>query len=191
MEEQDLTHFRSISWCGAILSDTSLTITPTFSRQPKPNSEDSLFAITFQTPSTISHCLSLHTQNTTDTNWISEVHTLMTLGVGMNGGPKMLHGGVIATLMDDVIGTLLTVNKHHKTGDPLSSSTVTAYMNVKYLKPVETPQTVLVVAKSREVPDVKGKKFFMDAEIRDGDGNVLAKADSLWIRLAKKEEAKL
>lgn len=97
----------------------------------------------------------------------------------------MLHGGVIATLMDDVIGTLLTINKHHKTGDPLSSSTVTAYMNVKYIKPIQTPQTVLVIAKSRGAPDAKGKKYFMDAEIRDGGRKVLARADSLWIRSAR------
>ncbi len=103
----------------------------------------------------------------------------------------MLHGGIIAALLDDVIGTLLTVNKNHSNGDPLSASTVTAYLNVKYLKPVRTPQTVLVVAKSRETPGMSGRKYLMDAEIRDADGNVLAKADSLWIRLIKKDGANL
>lgn len=101
----------------------------------------------------------------------------------------MLHGGIIATLMDDVIGTLLTVNKHHKTGEPLSGNTVTAYLNVKYLRPVKTPQTVLVVARSKETPDGRSRKYGMEAEIRDGEGMVLAKADSLWIRLEK--EARL
>lgn len=97
----------------------------------------------------------------------------------------MLHGGIIATLMDDVIGTLLTINKYHKTGKSLSHNTVTAYLNVKYLRPVKTPQTVLVLAASRETPDGKSRKYRMEAEIRDGEGVVLAKADSLWIRLEK------
>ncbi|KUJ13660.1 thioesterase superfamily protein, partial [Mollisia scopiformis] len=186
MEERDLPHFRSIPWCMSILSGPAFIITPTFSRQFKANTEDSLFATTFQTPSTISHCLSLHSHPLPDSQWIPEVRSLMTLGLGMNGGPAMLHGGVIATLMDDVIGTLLTVNKNHSTGDPLSVNTVTAYMNVKYLRPIATPQTVLVIAKSRGTLDAKRKKFLMDAEIRDGEGTVLAKADSLWIRMVKK-----
>jgi len=101
----------------------------------------------------------------------------MTLGTGMNGGALLLHGGIIATLMDDVIGTLLTVNKDANSL-PLTHKTVTASMNVSYLKPVPTPGTVLVVARCREV---RGRKLYMDAEVRDGEGVLLAKADSLWI----------
>jgi len=110
---------------------------------------------------------------------------MVTLGTGMNGGAFALHGGIIATLMDDAIGTLLTVNKFGKEDGkaiPLSSSTVTAYLNVQYLKPVKTPQTVLIVARCKEV---KGRKYFMEAEVKDGEGNVLAKADSLWIRIVR------
>lgn len=94
----------------------------------------------------------------------------------------MLHGGIVATLMDDVVGTLMTVNQD-KALMPLSSSTVTAYMNVQYLRPIATPQTVLVVAKSREV---KGRKFYVDSEIRDDEGTILAKAESLWVRFKER-----
>jgi uncharacterized protein (TIGR00369 family) len=100
----------------------------------------------------------------------------MTLGTGMNGGPYMAHGGLIATLLDDTIGTLLTVNKDQE-GSPLTNNTVTVSLNIKYLRPVKTPQTVLVVATCREV---KGTKFYMNAEIRDERGKVLANADSVW-----------
>lgn len=94
----------------------------------------------------------------------------------MNGGPNALHGGIIAALMDDVIGTLLTINKD---GEAINSSTVTATLNVRYLRKVVTPQTVVVVARCREVKD---RKVFMEAEVVDGEGNVLAKADSMWIK---------
>lgn len=105
----------------------------------------------------------------------------------------MLHGGIIATIMDDVIGTLLTVNKDEQRGEPLSRDTVTAYMNVKYMRPVATPQTVLVVARSKGTLGGKGgrRKYLLEAEIRDGKGRVLATADSLWIRLSREEEARL
>ena len=89
----------------------------------------------------------------------------------------MLHGGIIATLMDDVIGTLMTVNQN--------PSAVTAYMNVRYLMPVVTPQTVLVVAKSRGSIG-EARKVFVDAEVRDSVGVVLAKAEALWVRFKER-----
>ncbi|TVY84826.1 Verlamelin biosynthesis protein B [Lachnellula suecica] len=177
MEEPDYLHFQSIPWCSPLLKDPAFVVTPTFSRQPKVSTEDSLIAETFQTSKTIPFCLSLYRAPASGTTWISEVVTLMSLGTGLNGGPALLHGGVIATLMDDVIGTLLTVNKDAN-AMPISSTTVTASLNVSYLRSVPTPGTVLVVARCREV---NGRKYQMEAEVRDGKGTVLAKADSLWI----------
>jgi uncharacterized protein (TIGR00369 family) len=184
MQEPDHAHFQSIPWCAQLLQDPEFVITPTFSRQPKDSTEDSLFAETFRTNSTIKACLSLYKASPQGTTWISEVRTLMTLGTGMNGGAHLLHGGVIATLMDDVIGILLTVNEDQD-ALPLSSKTVTAGLNVSYLKPVKTPGTVVVVARCREV---KGRKYYTEAEVRDGEGAVLAKADSLWIGTKREEK---
>jgi acyl-coenzyme A thioesterase PaaI-like protein len=184
MGEPDLAHFESIPWCSTIINDPSFTITPTFSRHPKPDTEDSLTATTLKSPSAIAHCLSLYRRPPPSVTWISEVRSLMTLGTGMNGGPFILHGGIVAVLIDDVIGTLMTVNRDTERM-PLSSGAVTAYLNVRYANPVVTPTTVLVVAWSREV---KGRKFWMEAEVRDEAGLVLAKAESLWIRVRKPEE---
>lgn len=86
--------------------------------------------------------------------------------------------------MDDVTGTLLTINKDPN-DFPYTSSTVTAYLNIQFMNPVQTPQTVLVIARSRQL---KGRKFFMDSEIRNGDGTVLAKSDSLWIQVQRPKE---
>jgi acyl-CoA thioesterase FadM len=112
----------------------------------------------------------------------------MTLGTGMNGAPFMLHGGIVATLMDDCVGTLMTVNEaatEDQESVPLSSMAVTAYMNIQYKSPISTPQTVLVMAKSREV---KGRKFYLDSEIRDEYGHVLATAESLWISVVQHQK---
>jgi acyl-CoA thioesterase FadM len=112
----------------------------------------------------------------------------MMLGTGMNGAPFMLHGGIVATLMDDVVGTLMTVNEtttEDEKSVPLSSAAVTAYMNIQYRSPITTPQTVLVIAKSREF---KGRKFYLDSEIRDEYGHVLASAESLWIAVRQHQK---
>jgi acyl-coenzyme A thioesterase PaaI-like protein len=182
MTEPDQAHFESIPWCFEIINHPDFLITPTFSRQPKPDTEDSLTAETLKREDAISACLTVYKRPPQGATWIGEVRSLMTLGTGMNGGPFMLHGGIVATLMDDAVGTLMTVNQD-KEFMPLSSSTVTAYMNVQYLQPITTPQTVLVVAKSREV---KGRKFYVDSEIKNDKGTILAKAESLWVRFKEK-----
>ncbi|RDL36029.1 Thioesterase superfamily protein [Venustampulla echinocandica] len=179
MEEPDLAHFQSIPWCSALLQDPTFVITPTDSRQPKASTEDSLTAETLKTHNAIRACISFYKCPTPGESWIPEVRTLVTLGSGMNGFPDVLHGGIIATLMDDVMGILTITNERHD-GDPLSNGAVTAQLNVSYLKKVPTPATVLVVARCREVT---AKKYLMDAEIRDSEGVVLAKADSLWVRI--------
>jgi acyl-coenzyme A thioesterase PaaI-like protein len=181
MDEPDLSHFKAIPWCSALISNPAYKTTNTFSRQPKPSTEDSLIALTLSSPSTIKNCLSLYKPAIPPSSFIEEVTTLLTLGDGMNGGPNMLHGGIVATLMDDVMGTLLTVNKDQG-GLPLTQSTVTASLTVKYLNVIKTPGTVAVVARCRKK---EGRKFWLDAEVRDGNGGVLAKGEAVWIKLGK------
>ena len=101
----------------------------------------------------------------------------------MNGGVNILHGGIVSTLIDDAMGTLLTVNKDVG-GLPLTQNTVTASLTVKFLKSVRTPGTVAVVARYRKR---EGRKFWLDAEVKDGEGWVLAKGEAIWITLGKSE----
>jgi len=81
------------------------------------------------------------------------------------------------------MGTLLTVNKDED-GGPLSGSTVTAKLEVRFLKLVPTPGTVMAVAKYERR---EGRKFWLEAWIEDGDGEVLARGDALWISLGKRD----
>jgi len=181
MVEPDQAHFESMPWCLEIIKHPDFVITPTFSRELKPSTEDSLTSTTLKTNDTIQACLTVYKRPRQGVAWIEEVRSLMTLGTGMNGAPFMLHGGIIATIMDDVVGTLMTVNESPESGAPLSSSAVTAYMNVRYRSPITTPQTILAIARSKEI---KGRKFYIDSEIRDEYGHVLATAESLWISIA-------
>ena len=74
---------------------------------------------------------------------------------------------------------LLSVNKGLE-GTIVRETTVTAYLNVIFIKPVKTPGTVLVTAKFK---DIKGRKYFVKSSVRDANGVVLAKAEALWIGL--------
>lgn len=102
----------------------------------------------------------------------------------------MLHGGIAATLMDEVLSGLMTLNNesHQAEEHPSNTSAVTARLDVRYFRSITTPGTYLVVARCKEKV---GKKFFLEAEIRDGEGAALAKADSVWVRVPRISGSKL
>ncbi|PQE15146.1 thioesterase superfamily protein [Rutstroemia sp. NJR-2017a BVV2] len=179
MEQTDLNFFNSIPWCADLLQDRDYIITPTFSREYKRSTEDSLFAETLKTPNTIQAALSLYRRPDDGAKAITEARMLLSLGSGMNGSPHALHGGLIAAVIDDAMGLLLTLNKDAD-GNPLTLSTVTAGLNVQYLKMVRTPQVVLVVV---QLSERKGRKFYINGRIEDKQGVVLARAESLWIQI--------
>lgn len=186
------SYFRSIPWCRKLLDDPNFQITTTFSRQYKESTEDSLLAETLKTDNTVRAVLTLCRlprdisleEGGKKALRIDEVRTLVSLGSGMNGHSHILHGGIVATLLDEVMGILLTSNK-----DPANASiqgeTFTAYLHVNYLKPVDTPQTVVVTSRFREL---KGRKHFIESTIEDGDGAVLANGEALWVGIRESKE---
>lgn len=92
--------------------------------------------------------------------------------------------------MDDTIGTLLTVNKNTD-GSPLTDSTVTMSLDVKYLRPIWTPGTVVVRAKClKRATDEKGReKFWLEAGIfgEKGEEKAFARCGSVWMGLRRRE----
>ena len=199
-------HFERIPWCKTLISDPTFTTTRTAARKFKPSTEDSLFSETLKTATTIPACLTLYKKapgglasdavsqsggtggdgTGTGTNgYIDEVKTLYQLEDGMNGHPHMCHGGIISTIIDDVMGELLTLNR---ISGALRQATVTASLNVRYLKPVRTPGVVVVTARLREVRE---RKFYIESDVGDGEGVVLAEAEGLWIGLGGSRKEKL
>ncbi|KAJ9649772.1 hypothetical protein H2199_000551 [Coniosporium tulheliwenetii] len=156
-----VSHFTHLPWCRALLSDPTWKTVPTSSRTPKSSTEDSFFAETLQTPSTIRGCLAQHTAaDPTSDPPIREVRILLDLGDGVNGYPHTAHGGFVATLLDEVVGVLLT-----------------------YLSPLVTPGVVLTRA---GVERVEGRKRWFWATIEDGAGKVFASAEALFIEARPK-----
>lgn len=78
-------------------------------------------------------------------------------------------------MLDDVIGTAADVAR------PRDNSTMTAYLKVDYRKPVKTPGVFLAKAwlEKRE-----GRKMWGRGTIEDGEGNVLADGEALFIVVA-------
>jgi acyl-coenzyme A thioesterase PaaI-like protein len=88
------------------------------------------------------------------------------------GGSYAVHGGVLPLLFDTVFGMVV-----HAAGRPISR---TAFLHVDYRK--VTPVDTTLTARGR-LSHVEGRKAFVTAELYDRDGNVLAEANGLMVRL--------
>ncbi|AQA03801.1 thioesterase [Mycobacterium sp. MS1601] len=88
------------------------------------------------------------------------------------GGNYAVHGGVLPLLFDSIFGMVI-----HAAGRPISR---TAFLHVDYRKVTPINTTLTARGWIREVQD---RKAFVNAELRDPDGNVLAEANGLMVRL--------
>ena len=88
------------------------------------------------------------------------------------GGNSAVHGGVLPLLFDSMFGMVI-----HATGRPISR---TAFLHVDYraITPVDTP-----LVATGWLREAEGRKAFVNAELRDGEGKLLAEANGLMIRL--------
>jgi acyl-CoA thioesterase FadM len=88
------------------------------------------------------------------------------------GPPGYIHGGIIATLMNEVMSKL---------NRPLNATAMTRHMEIDYLRPapLDQPLTLVGTHLSRN-----GRKLFHQAELRLPDGTVLASAKGLFIALS-------
>ncbi|CAG8958387.1 hypothetical protein HYFRA_00011064 [Hymenoscyphus fraxineus] len=175
--EADGRIISKIPWCARLLANPNITIAQTPSRIYKESTEDSLFAETLKTKDTISDCVTFHDKAKSDSDVIRQVNMIVTLEHKVNGFPHVAHGGFIAVLFDEVMGTLLLLNKQRVTSPPIGSA-LTASMNVKYMAPLSTPQTVILTS---TIKIIEGRKIFLEATLKDSSGIVAAKAEALWI----------
>ncbi|KAI9676502.1 MAG: hypothetical protein M1817_000660 [Caeruleum heppii] len=183
---EDRAYFQAIPWCAQLLAESGYTVARTASREPKHSTEDEFFAKTLNNSDIICACLTqckdprLAPDPVTGaiTPRVDEVRIFLSLRPGVNGYPHVCHGGVVATIMDEACGSLMSANKDLYDVTVVREAAVTAKLSVSFLKPVKTPQTVLVTARLREV---RGKKCYVDAELNDSNGVVLATAETLWI----------
>jgi acyl-coenzyme A thioesterase PaaI-like protein len=88
------------------------------------------------------------------------------------GGNYAVHGGVLPLMFDSMFGMVI-----HATGRPISR---TGFLHVDYRKvtPIDTELTVRGWVRAAD-----GRKSFVNAEMHDPEGQLLAEANGLMIRL--------
>ncbi len=90
------------------------------------------------------------------------------------GVPGVIHGGIQATILDEVMGVAAHCAFDHGDDVPM----VTADFSLKYRRPVPTEEPILVWATYDEVD---GRDVHVRGEIRDAStGEVLTSATARW-----------
>ncbi len=86
----------------------------------------------------------------------------------------MVHGGIQAVLLDEVLGMAI-----HVYADDERFNIVTADFQLRYRRPVEadTPLTI------RRIARVEEPSYFLEGEIVDADGVVLTQAEARFRRV--------
>ena len=98
------------------------------------------------------------------------------MGPRYQGGGGMLHGGIIAMLMDEAMGKCCRFH---------NALAVTADMTIDYLRPIRVDQEIFVEA--YETAQV-GRNLFQMCEIRDVERKVLARGRARFVVLGTKGE---
>lgn len=111
----------------------------------------------------------------------------------VNGWEGICHGGIVITLVDEVMGQLFAVNK--RAGKMRKDVVFTGYLNTRFKKPVRTgsaeggPRVVLVVA---ELKKAEGRKFWTQAVLmgpKDDGGEgleELTRAEAVFVQVRAK-----
>ena len=87
------------------------------------------------------------------------------------GSRLHLHGGIIATLLDEAMGNLNRID---------AIIAPTAELNIEYLRPVPIgAKVVLEARRSRQ----EGRNYWREGTVSDEQGNVLARARARFVKI--------
>jgi len=101
----------------------------------------------------------------------SESVAFIHVGRSLCGHDGIVHGGLIATILDEAMGRVALLNFPTNVG-------VTANLSVNYRAPTKADQFLIVKVKLAEM---KGRKSWTSATIETADGTLLADATALFI----------
>jgi acyl-coenzyme A thioesterase PaaI-like protein len=110
----------------------------------------------------------------------AEVRRFYTFGGDLNAHPDLLHGGVIASVLDSTLGNAIGVQF------PAGALRMfTVQLNITYKKAVPTPGTVMARSWVTKVED-GGRKVWAAGMIEGEGGVVHATAEGIWLKAKDK-----
>jgi len=95
---------------------------------------------------------------------------LSAISEAFEGRPGCLHGGIIATLLDEVMSKTVRAHGGH--------SAMTRHLQVDYLRPVPSLAPLRIEGR---VLRSKGRSHWAEAQILSGEGAMLAHAKAIFV----------
>ncbi|KAI1266457.1 HotDog domain-containing protein [Xylariaceae sp. FL1019] len=208
--------FERIPWCAELLQKPGVvTFTPA-ARLPKSAdgrypSQDQLFKTTLKTSETVPNYIGFYQspfENLEKTSLlpqdqskprllVNSASLLIDLRPGINGFNATAHGGFIACLFDEIMGSLMFASgeeyrQAEARGITLPDNLLrfhdeivfTVGMNFKLIKAIATPQVVIATA---AFDRIEGRKLFLSYAIQDSEGTYLAKGEGIWAIVRKQK----
>lgn len=112
------------------------------------------------------------------TNEPGKVRSELTVPRHYEGYPGIVHGGIIAAILDEAGGRSLM--------DDFNRFMVTAQLNIRYRKPVPSGESLVVVGQAGER---RGRVSHAHSEIQNLDGDVLAEAELVLVDIPESQMA--
>lgn len=213
------SHFEQIPWCAALLHQPgTVAFLPSFRlAEDAPfgtiPTQDQLFSRILHAKDAIPECIGFYRDpfpsdagpgpqtaiasgGKPGSRLLLDSSTLIfDLQPGVNGFNGLVHGGLVATLMDEAVGNFLLLDSdlqlRAKARVELSpeifdlgtvEALVTARMNVKFKRPIATPQSVVV---SVSVRGIDGRKLTLDVTVKGENAVEYASCEALWVSIPK------
>jgi uncharacterized protein (TIGR00369 family) len=107
-----------------------------------------------------------------------EVRAEYTAEEGLRGAPGVVHGGIQATLLDEVLGVAV----HAGAGEE-GLDVATVDFRLRYRQPARTCTPLVVRGRLLRV---EGRDYFAEGEIVDAAGEVLTRAEARWRRIERR-----
>lgn len=184
--------FEQVPWCAKLLNDPSLIVHRPLVRgfETYENNYDAFMSRILANPDAIRAHVTIRPRKYTSESFprVRECVTLFDLGKNLSGHQFIAHGGVVATLLDEGLATVIALNddvEKCETPQHAFKTLMTVYLNTTYRKPVPVPSIILCRARFDKID---GRKFFIKGTLEDDNGTVLAESESLFLEVKEKTE---
>ena len=187
-KDSSYNRLMTIDWCANWIKSPDYCIALIKPPQTASDSRGALLGTTLRTDDTIRAAICLYRIEQAQ---VSEIVVLFDIGTGLNGLPGAAHGGIIATLLDEACGMFVASLVGPQAQDLVlatrqtkcatiwpSAVTATLYLNTTYVKFVKTPSVIAIRCWLKER---KGRKLFVNGQVEDSNGDILSKAEALFI----------
>ena len=204
-------YFAAIPWTASLLREPGTVaflpasrMGPGRVREGQFPSHDEFFQHTLDNESAVPHCLGFYQDQIPALRAASEhpdlpfvlrsSSLLYDLRPGVNGFNGTAHGGLIAAVIDDAMGSLIfqndVVNREAKASGALPPDArdfkglgyFTARMEVIYRRPIPTPSIVVATA---SLTGLDGKKAHFRIVVRGEKGDEYALGEGTWISIQR------